>query len=108
MAKKRKVRMQSGTINCRAYCLKCGYGPMDGATGMEFSDAEEPLRTEPIMPHDGAISICAKCGNIAVYQQTEKGLTLRPPEQKHIDYVMEHEELRAIWERFRGSSGIQN
>ncbi len=102
MAKKRrKVRMQDGPINSKAHCLACNYGPMDCAIGMEFSDAEEPLRSTPIRPKHGSISICVKCGNIAIYQNSSGGLTLRPATQDEIAFVATTPELNFIWQRYK-------
>ncbi len=108
MAKKRKVRMQDGPINSKAHCLACNYGPMDAAIGMEFSNAEEPLRSTPIRPKHGSISICCRCGNIAVYQNSPGGLTLRPASQDEVAYVATHPELRVIWEKFKKKPSDQN
>lgn len=48
-------------------CAACGYR-MDAASGIDGA----------VVPTDGAVSICARCGELACFEQTPFGMRLRP------------------------------
>ena len=64
----------------QAYCPHCGYGPLDGVTGVRTGTQAEVFRETggryqpdnpppPMLPTPGTPSICTSCGGLLVFNE---------------------------------------
>jgi hypothetical protein len=91
---------RTGPANAR--CLYCGYGPLDGVTGITAQSPEEarthPIEAEtPSIAKAGALSICWKCGAFLVFTDEGSGkLGVRAASKGDIDHVRQDADLWRI------------
>ena len=82
------VDMQSHEIKqCSdVNCPGCGAGPMDGVTGLEFTDNPDKRKSgREILPKDGMPTICSYCGELCMFSERDGKLSIVFPSQESID-----------------------
>lgn len=94
-------------------CHTCGYGPLNGATGVqEGSEAEvysetggwrDPLNPpKPMQPTKGSVSICGRCGELMIFDVDTAGrLGVRLPVDCEITELKANIEQWELLERLR-------
>jgi len=90
-----EIKQLENASNC--YCPECGCGPLDGITGIAFSDDGTKPEPKKPNPSDGDPSVCTYCATLLCYSKDEATgeLSLRLPDWEDEERLQEN---RMMWE----------
>lgn len=90
-------------VEIDTYCPFCGEGPLNGATGVDAGPEENVYKETggrydpnvdppPMVPSDGAITICSNCAGFMMYCTDENGnLDIRKASEEEVARFMSTE-----------------